>query len=202
MQAIFDPKRPVFIIGGGASLRDFTWDRLKKKQTIVLNLAYRMVPWADVMFFGDNRFLDKYGDPSPSHHFYQFKGRSIVTTAPHAGGCWGGRDNRVLYVSPENLAVTMGDVTVDATNKCTGAQSILLAHHLGAQQIVLLGFDNKPGHWAALKHYAYPRPCEPEAYQTYAANFAEVAQLGLSVVNATPGSALDCFPISEPNAFF
>ena len=56
----------------------------------------------------------------------------------------GGKTNRLLYVKPCELS--MGEVGPE--HMCAGAQAIMPAHKLGAGKMVLLGFDNKPGHWA------------------------------------------------------
>ena len=205
MQPMFDKKRPVFIIGGGPSLRGFDWNRLRRKQCIALNLAYRPVNWADAMFFSSNEFLYSHGAVGGDGvHFWQLeKASKIITTASHCGGCKGGKENRIEYVPPSTLDVISDPSNVMAAGKGTGAQAILLAHHLGASKIVLLGFDNKPGHWAKLlgKHYAYARAPEADVFDAYAEQFAEIAKLGLDVVNATPDSALDCFPIADPSTF-
>jgi hypothetical protein len=80
---------------------------------------------------------------------------------------------------------------------CTGAQAIMPAHKLGAGKMVLLGFDNKPGHWATSlrKHYGYPLLPDPEVFDAYAEQFAEIA--GLHHRNTTPlhrrtASSLNC----------
>jgi hypothetical protein len=58
---------------------------------------------------------------------------------------------------------------VEPEHMCTGAQAIMPAHKLGAGKMVLLGFDNKPGHWATSlrKHYAYPLLPDPEVFDAY-----------------------------------
>jgi hypothetical protein len=49
-----------FIIGGGASLKDFDFERLRGKgRIIVINRAYEHVPFADIHFFIDNRYYKR-----------------------------------------------------------------------------------------------------------------------------------------------
>lgn len=190
MDRLFSPARPVFIVGGGASLRSFDWSRLKRRQTIAINLAYRTVPWADVLFFSDNAFFEHHRDPG-GQHFWRFRGSRILTTASYCGGMKG----RLEYVPPSELAPEGSGI--DPAQLNSGAQAILLAHQLGAKKIVLLGFDNRPGHWADRLPYAHPRKPDPSAFDRYEADMAAVAALGLDIVNASPRSALTAFPAAE-----
>lgn len=54
--------QPCYIVGGGPSLRGFDWDLLKGKRNImVLNKAFSFVPWADMCFVEDARFIRRFG---------------------------------------------------------------------------------------------------------------------------------------------
>jgi hypothetical protein len=47
--------------------------------------------------------------------------------------------------------------------------------------------------------HVYPLLPDPEVFDACAKQFAEIAKLGLDVVNAMPGSAFDSFPLVEPS---
>jgi hypothetical protein len=81
----------------------------------------------------------------------------------------------------------------------SGAGAILLAATLGARQIMLLGYDCKidgKRHW----HEDHKRPLgNCESAHRWPEYFRKAAELlsGVDVVNCTPGSALDVFPMGE-----
>lgn len=197
MTPIFDPTRPVYLLGGGASLSDFDWGKLYRQQCIAINTAYRKVPWANVLFFSDHHFFEQYRDPQGAH-FWQFSGERIITTAEackNAGG-------RVEYLDPSELALSEGDHAFSAVDTNSGVQAILLAHLLGAHRIVLLGYDNLPGHWHDGTPLAHANRVDDDAYATYAADFAKLAECGLDVVNASDRTALTCFPVVPRDSAF
>ena len=80
------------------------------------------------------------------------------------------------------------------TGKNSGYQAIVLAYLAGAARVVLLAYDmHYPGgvaHW----HPEHPLQVPEEWYVGYAKHFAALVDCGMEIVNATPGSALKCFP--------
>lgn len=79
----------------------------------------------------------------------------------------------------------------------TGTSAINLAYHLGAAEIVLLGYDMTGGHWfnGEMKH---PKPFPPEdEFQGHMAPLPALAKdcraKGIRVVNVSPISRVDCF---------
>lgn len=77
----------------------------------------------------------------------------------------------------------------------SGYQAINLAWHFGAARILLLGYDMRPGHW----HGKHPRPLSNYSpYEEWVRRFRLLAgDLDIPVVNCTPGSALDAFPMAS-----
>ncbi len=78
-----------------------------------------------------------------------------------------------------------------------GAQAIQVAVHAGAARILLLGFDMRGEHW----HGAHPKGLTNQKQSSlarwvilYRELATELAARGVSVINCTLGSALDCFP--------
>lgn len=196
MRPMFDD-RPVFLVGGGASLRGFNFRTLSRRQTIAINLAHHPVPWASVLFFADDNFFEEHREPH-GWHFWKVKDvERIVTTAPACAGMAPGERSRVEYVDPLSLRIRDGRRWQNVHQMNSGAQAIALARKLGARTIVLLGFDNAPGHWAEGEPYMHPRQPGPEAFERYAEDFEKLARFDLGVVNATPGSALTCFPAGD-----
>jgi hypothetical protein len=85
------------------------------------------------------------------------------------------------------------------TGSNSGYQAINLAVHLGAKKIVLLGYDMKQARGRNNWHDE-PRPhASQDVYeQSMLPHFASLVdplrELGVEVINATPDSALECFP--------
>lgn len=84
------------------------------------------------------------------------------------------------------------------TGRNGGYQAMNLAAHLGASRIVLLGYDmqafkGQPSHWFG-EHPDHNRA----PYSTYLEYFpllvAPLQALGITVLNASRESALECFP--------
>lgn len=95
------------------------------------------------------------------------------------------------------------DPTALVTGMHSGHQALNLAVLAGAARIVLLGYDMKAGpkvgawhrnNW----HNDHKRHTPAGHYDLYRQSFKKVPpilqRLGVEVLNATPGSALDVFP--------
>lgn len=197
----------VFILGGGPSLKGFDASVLRGRgKAIAVNDAgLILAPWADCLYFADKQWHD--GDL-------------------RKGGSWQGNWRDLdLYTGPDDgprLIVTRADelelgdqrdirhmiferrvpLSTDPARlagRSGGANAMNLALHFGASRIVLLGFDMRPsGNWhdrhgQPQKASRYPEAFVPEQYQ-----MAPVFErLGVQVLNATPGSALGCYPMVD-----
>lgn len=83
------------------------------------------------------------------------------------------------------------------TGKNSGYQAVILAILAGASRVVLVGYDmHCPGgvaHW----HPEHPLPSPEGWYLDYAKQFAALVGCGVEIINATPGSAIKCFPFKQ-----
>jgi len=84
------------------------------------------------------------------------------------------------------------------TGQNSGYQAINLAVHLGAAHLVLLGYDLQPGPGGE-HHWHPPHPIHRRSsYQNFLRDFPTLVtpldELGITVVNATRRTALDCWP--------
>jgi len=182
-----------FIVGGGSSLRDFVWDKLKGKNTIGCNDAFRLGGEViRVCLFGDASWFHR-----TKWELEKFHGR-VISCAPslvHLGLPWVFKMSRVrdrLQVSGPTLA----------WNYSTGAAALNLAVLLGAVRIFLLGFDMKRGedgksHWHPHRH----KPTEDVSFARFQKGFkclaASLASLrpDVEILNVTDGtSKLTVFP--------
>ena len=183
------PGETVVCLGGGPSLTAHQVAAARwQARIIAINDSYRLAPWADVLYACDARWWD-WHDGAPS-----FAGLKVS------------QDAKLSETHPDvRLLAPTGIDGFDPhpgnirTGKNGGYQAIHLAAHMGAAKIVLLGYDMQPTggrtHW----HEGHPVRTRPEVYgetmlPRFATLAAPLAKLGVRVVNATPGSALDAFP--------
>jgi hypothetical protein len=79
---------------------------------------------------------------------------------------------------------------------CSGAAALHFAASIGAREILLFGFDCHGGHWHGEHISPLANPKEA-TFGGWIKNFEKLAPIlkarGVSVVNCTPGSRLECF---------
>lgn len=185
------PGGTVVCLASGESLtaEDVAYCRGRADAVIAVNDAHRLAPWATALYSSDVGWYTHYqGVPAfPGLKF------GIVPLAPPAA--WG-----------ITVLQNTGDRGIDArptglrTGRNSGAAAINLAVHFGASRIVLLGYDMKKGATGKTHFFGeHPQPIRHESpYDAFLEVFkttrAPLAQLGVSVINCTPGSALTVFP--------
>lgn len=138
---------------------------------IVVNTSFRIAPWADVLYAMDRAWWREYQDEAAE----VFTGR---------------------FWSPlPNLPGVKKAPTKHTRN--SGAGAIALAAHLGAQRIIMLGYDcqrtNGMAHW----HGNHPKGLgNAGSLPKWPAQFAKLADEldGTDVVNASRETALTIFP--------
>jgi hypothetical protein len=161
-------------------------DRLAKNK-------YEPRPWVDALFFGDCRWY-----PWHKEALLRFGGLKVTTCEKLDG------EPGIKVISKRGprrgLSKHQGQIV---WNKSSGACAINLATLLGAKRIVLLGFDMKTDEAGnANWHEDHPtrRPKEPP-YPHFMRPFPTIAndarEMGVEILNATPGSALTLFPFVD-----
>ena len=203
------PGERVFIIGGGFSLQldagipaeeirseviypaisEYLRPMIGHEKVIGINNAYKLGDWVDICWFCDkqwymkhkinlNRFAgmkihccNKSGNAEGTHELYRGKAYGIDTNKTHVA--WNGH---------------------------SGASAINLAYHLGARQIILIGFDMKFGDNRRnnfhTEHAQYPVNWNPydRFFKAYPLIKRDARLLGLSILDATTDGALTQFP--------
>ncbi len=85
----------------------------------------------------------------------------------------------------------------------SGYAAINLAVHLGAKQIILLGYDMRPvdgnHHWFGKQFENIPDPPYHKFIKPFRTLAKALDKLGIECINCTPGSALDAFEIKSLN---
>jgi hypothetical protein len=180
-----------FLVAGGPSLQHIDLAALAGRNVVAVNDSYLLCPWAPVLYFCDRRWFDWHEKRS---EFRAFRGIKVTL------------DEDVLRRRDDIRGVkNTGTTGLERqpwgvrTGRNSGYQAINLAVHFGARRIVLLGYDMRVvdgrTHW----HHGHPVEARPTLYEScMLPNFPTLveplAELGVEVVNATPGSALTTFP--------
>lgn len=179
----------IVCIGAGPSLTLHDVDVCRgRARVIAVKDAIRLAPWADVLYGAGadvGRWWARNGEGLASFAGLRF-------TLDPAASRWATVLRQTGFTGLES------DPSGLRTGKNSGYQAINLAVHLGAAKIVLLGFDMQPDakgqdHWFG----AHPYHTAPIPYRDFRELFPTIVEplkaVGVEVLNATPGSALDCF---------
>ena len=195
----------VAILAGGHSLTQAQVDYVKGKcKVIAINSSYLLAPWADLLYFCDDRWYTQCGHKDRKE-FKEFNGIKVtlrnlsmpedIMKLDHRGGTG-------LCLESDGLM----------TGSNSGYQCMGLAFHLGANRQLLLGYDmkivNGKSHWHGghkkdIEHSSGNRPDHVVlAYKTleftmlpkFLTIVEPLEKAGIEVINCTPDSALECFP--------
>lgn len=182
----------VVCIGGGPSLTKADVDLCRARaRVIAINDAFKLAPWADVLYCCDGKFINHY------EGIRSFTGPKYSLTV-----------NARRYPEWIRLAKNMaGGLSLNPSVLCTGAtsngnsgfQAINLAVHLGAARILLLGYDmsrhSGKSHWFG----EHPNRWAPSNYKAFLPTFDSLVKplktLGVEVVNCSRVTAMKTFPL-------
>lgn len=158
-----------------------------RARVVAINDAYRLAPWADVLYAGDKKWWTWHkGAPGFSGLKYTLR-REVSKAFPDVVclkvGGMKGIDDRPEYLR---------------TGANSGFVALNLAVHLGASRIVLLGYDmqrgpNDEGHWFG-EHPNKSRSDYDRFLKFFPSVVDPLARLGVEVVNCTRETALTVFP--------
>lgn len=182
----------VVILGCGPSLTQVNTSILQRRRVIATNDSFLYYPFADILYFCDQTWWSQ----NKALVADNFLGRSIVTMSTLIHGVKTLRCSGELGLDPDPGAIRHGGNS--------GFQAIHLAYHLGASQILLVGFDmhvpNGRLHWRA-RTTMQTAEGFGRTLGIMRSKFASIAQpledAGVQVINCTPGSALDIWPFAS-----
>lgn len=191
------------IIGSGPSLTPeqtqavYEWRNAKtdgSRRVIVINTSFRLAPWADVLYACDGSWWAAKPVGGGQTYFQEasktFKPNQMWTQDKHAAQNLG-----IQYIrSVKDRGLSKNPAFIHQGNN-SGFQATNIAYLAGVARIILLGFDMRGGHW----HGDHPPPLSSGLpHITWINNFTPMATdlkaAGIQVLNATPKSALRCFP--------
>ena len=166
-----------FVCASGESLTQSDCDRVSAwrgpdRIAIAVNLSWRMIPEADILFAGDACFW--------AHDPYR-----LEIGAMFHGELWTASQSASRKYKLNLLQRPL------RTN--SGANAIALAQRLGATWIGLLGFDWGGRHW----HEDHPKPlgnCRTFETPEIEKLATELRLKKIEVVNCSRQTGLECFP--------
>lgn len=176
------PGATVVCVGSGMSLKAEDLALVRgRARVIVVNDAYKLAPWADVLYACDSKWWGWHKDA------LQFAGMKLTLDGPHC--CrqvpavrHAGRDG--LELDPER-GIRDGHHS--------GYQAINVAVQLGASRIVLLGYDMHGGHFFG-KHPDGTVPPHQLCLRAFDTLVGPLKSAGIEVINCTRKTALAVFP--------
>jgi hypothetical protein len=181
------------IVASGPSAKRVDLDLLRGRASVIaIKQSYDLIPWADVVYGCDAAWWRaRRGLP-------EFKGRKIVWAGSGFEGFPEIERVKITRSGREfGNEMTLEPGTIGGGGN-SGFQAINLAIQFGARKIILIGFDMTGAHWYGRNRW--PGACNPDEdrfakwRRTLDATAPKIAALGVDVVNASPESALECFP--------
>ena len=178
----------------GPSVTATEVEKLKGKcHVIAVNDSYRLAPWADMLYAADHKWW--------KHHSYcpTFAKERWSSVSGPGGWCQEATRYGLSLIKTRHAITLSFDPTVIHTGWNSAFQALNIAYLRGATRILLLGVDlnNRHGsHWFG-DHPPGLQRSSP--YSTFKRAFTEaapiMAETGVKVVNCSPTSALDCYPV-------
>lgn len=195
----------VFVVGGGPSVAYQRPHRLKGKRVIVINSSYETCPFADFLFFGDQRWHVEHRE-RPAFKAFLARGGRVVTVSHPSGGPYLLKLRRIVPTSEANgLTVTRTGLS---SQKTSFQGAINLAAMLGASKIILLGLDGRRSEQGMSHHHTpHKWPTKPGditwVRQRSQLQFIvkPLADRGIKVFNTCPYSTFPWWPYAPLESF-
>ena len=190
----------ITILGGGYSLHDFDWSRVKGK-AIAVNYSVLRFPDAALCVACDGcinykKVIINNIEWDVQNFFKMYKGIMVTDREPQYEG-----GKKVIY---EGVAMTDSERDLDwhcqsANN--SGFVSLALAFHLGATKVFLLGFDG--GYDKISNHYYHNANIESKVFESFNYHYQWFKDHPvINVINPAFESKIECFKKVDINTNF
>lgn len=178
------PGGTVVCLGTGPSLTQDDVDYVRGKATVIaINDAFRLAPWAEVMYACDAKFW----------YWHWHKGAREFAGLKFALDAGARRYPGVTVLRKTGETGLESDPSGVRAGRNSGYQAIGVAVHMGASKVVLLGYDMHGDHYFG-QHPDSSKPPFVVCLQRFATLVEPLKAAGVSIVNCTPKTALTCFP--------
>jgi len=197
-----------FIIGGGESIKDFDFKRLKNEHVIGINRSFEVCD-SELLYLMDIKFhnevtkgaMDEFSKDEIYEKWKNFKGAKVLL-CPVSPQALDESVHMVRRIEKKNyISLSIDEGIYGGSNSGFGA--LMLAIAMGASPIYLLGYDmrvEKQTHW----HSGYPKQTYYDQRQKsirFRESFFEMASaiqgLGFKVVNLFQDSGMNCFEFGD-----
>lgn len=182
------------IIASGPSAKNANIGLIKGRMRIIaIKKSVELAPFADVVYGCDGPWWRSVqGLP-------KFKGVKLAFEPTVCGSEWGIRKIEIKNPAKDDLLFgTIGHIGAAGNS---GFQALNLALQFGADRVLLVGFDMRGDsgpHWYGRNNWMQAANPTDGVYARWVramhAAAPVIAARGVSVVNASPISALECFP--------
>lgn len=182
------------IIASGPSAKNANIGLLKgRMRVIAIKKSVELAPFADVVYGCDGPWWRSVqGMP-------KFRGLKLAYEGTVCGSEWGIR--KVEIKNPASDEMLFEKIGVIGSGGNSGFQALNLALQFGAARVLLVGFDmrgDSGAHWYGRNNWMQANNPTDGVYgrwvRAMTAAAPKVKDRGVSVVNASPISALECFP--------
>lgn len=185
------------VAGSGPSLTPEVAEACRGERVIAINDAYRLMPWADVLYSCDASWWTAHNG-CPDFQGEKWTSHSVSPA-----------NDKTKFADKYRLRVVKGvlkpgfsaDPEFIHYGRNSGFQAVNLALLWGADPVILVGFDmrlvSEREHFFG-NHQAPLRPSGP--FSLFIGAFEKAAKetpMGERILNATPGSGLTCFPMVD-----
>lgn len=182
-----------FLVCGGPSVASQDIDALRGRRVMVVNSSCYRVPFADILFYGDER--------------WELENRSAVKTFPGRviSSTYGDQHcNYIEFLRRPRPADTPPGLSLDPSQawlrhtSVRGAINVLC--HLGVSEIVTVGLDGGPDEAGRTHHHSpHPWGLNKDIWALQREELSHVATdlaaRGVKLLNASPGSHIPFWPI-------
>lgn len=195
------PDSTIVCLGGGPSLVPADVDACRgRAHVIAVNDAYRLAPWADVLYAADKKWWRAHPKTAACQGL-KYGLQSMRTRLPSGDWSSDRPDVELLRISDTRFGIDSSPDGLCVGGGNSGYQAVNLAVHLGASRILLLGYDLQlssrgKAHWFG-SHVGMNNPTEGRLIQWrhyFASLVAPLAARGIHVINCSRETALTCFP--------
>jgi hypothetical protein len=181
-------------------------------RVIVVNDMYLVAPWADVLYFADDKWWRwqlqgvakswpwaKFGTDDVKKAFAGFAGQKVTIEHPTMAT---GPD--IFTLKKDGADGLSEKQNAIRTGSNSGFQAMNIAALSGASRILLVGYDLRYIGGRTHSHNGHSAKENESVYMAYAQRFSTLERpmekLGIDVANCTPGSAVKTFRTSTLEA--
>lgn len=191
--------RPVFIVGGGTSLKGFDFNSLRGRgYVLAVKQAWRDLPFADACFGLDRAWQTWARDDLLALTFTM---PLWIAIEPEWTGFKPIAGAHYLRMIRKAETLSESPWTVESGGN-SGFGAFNFAYLKRARRIVLLGFDFGPSHYDPSAYTPRPDDHNLRYMQGWADNFSktlpQLRAAGVTVLNASPASKISAFPKMTP----